>query len=386
MAATPVIKGWCPGAWRPMASGDGLLVRIKPPHGRLTRRQALALCETAERHGAGLIELTSRANLQVRGVEASRWPELMACLAEQRLVDPDLHREQRRNVLLAPDWQAGDDSDRAARLLLARLGELPPLPDKVGFAIDAGRAPVLGTASADFRLERAADGGLLVRAEGHARGTPVASVEAAVTQLVKLAHWFADSGGGHAGRMRRHVEPLPAWAAAQAVPAAARDIPRLGSHPLGSLVGLPFGRVAAAALRAALEAAPVTGVRVTPWRRLLLEGAKAGPSDGLVVDESDPRLSIDACPGAPYCAQASVATLDLAERLAGRFEGSLHVSGCAKGCARRRPANVCLSGRDGRYALITGGRADDAPVASGLDESDVLAWLMRPGTSPLSGE
>ena len=31
------IKGWCPGALRPMQSGDGLVVRIRPPTGRLTR-------------------------------------------------------------------------------------------------------------------------------------------------------------------------------------------------------------------------------------------------------------------------------------------------------------------------------------------------------------
>ena len=32
----PDAKGWCPGAWRPMASGDGLLVRVRPRLGRLT--------------------------------------------------------------------------------------------------------------------------------------------------------------------------------------------------------------------------------------------------------------------------------------------------------------------------------------------------------------
>ena len=52
-AGAPRIKGWCPGAWRPMASGDGLLVRVRPPLGRLTRHQMLALCEAAETFGSG---------------------------------------------------------------------------------------------------------------------------------------------------------------------------------------------------------------------------------------------------------------------------------------------------------------------------------------------
>ena len=41
------VKGWCPDAWHPMISGDGLLVRVKPRLGRLTREQALALCDAA---------------------------------------------------------------------------------------------------------------------------------------------------------------------------------------------------------------------------------------------------------------------------------------------------------------------------------------------------
>ncbi|MDX1464635.1 MAG: cobalamin biosynthesis protein CobG, partial [Halomonas sp.] len=60
MSASPDVRGWCPGAWRPMATGDGLLVRVRPPMGRLTRAQMLSLCEAAETWGSGLIELTRR--------------------------------------------------------------------------------------------------------------------------------------------------------------------------------------------------------------------------------------------------------------------------------------------------------------------------------------
>lgn len=34
--SVPIIQGWCPGALRPMASGDGLVVRIRLPGGRMT--------------------------------------------------------------------------------------------------------------------------------------------------------------------------------------------------------------------------------------------------------------------------------------------------------------------------------------------------------------
>lgn len=386
MTAEARIKGWCPGAWRPMATGDGLLVRVRPRLGRLTRGQMLALCEAAEAFGSGLIELTSRANLQLRGVSEASWPGLMAFLVEHGLVDPDPHAERRPQLLLAPEWQAGDATHEAARLLQARIAELPALPAKMGLAIDAGVAPVLGEVSADFRIELSASGTLLVRADGHALGTPVDSVDAAVEHLVRLAHWFVDSGGRQSGRMRRHEAPLPAWAPASMPPAETGPRLALGDHAWGRVFGLPFGRAPASVLRAAIAPAALApeasgAVRVAPWRRLLVEGAEAVSVPGLLDDNRDPRLSMDMCPGAPHCEQASVETLglalELAERLSGRVEGSVHVSGCAKGCARRQPAEVCLTGRAGRFDLIVGGRADGSPVATGLTESDVIEHLEK---------
>ncbi|APX92638.1 cobalamin biosynthesis protein CobG [Halomonas sp. 1513] len=373
-----------------MASGDGLLVRVRPPLGRLSRQQMLALCEAAETFGSGLIELTSRANLQLRGVSEASWPGLMEFLVEHGLVDPDPHSERRPQRLLAPDWQAGDATFEAARLLEARLDELPALPAKWGLAIDAGAAPLLGEVSADLRIERAEEGGLpaqasgalLVRADGRALGTPVDSPAAGVALLIRLAHWFVDSGGRDAGRMRRHTAPLPAWAPAVMAPAEAGPRLPLGAYlegegARGRVVGLPFGRAPAAALRAAVDSVSVSAVRVTPWRRLLLEGEAPASVPGLLDDERDPRLGVDVCPGAPHCEQASVETLALAERLSGRVEGSVHVSGCAKGCARQAPADLCLSGRGGRFDLIVGGRADGTPVATGLDESEALEMVSK---------
>lgn len=393
MRVEPRVKGWCPGAWRPMATGDGLLVRVRPRLGQFTRDQMLALCDAAETFGSGLIELTSRANLQLRGVTEASWPRLMSFLVEHDLVEPDPQVERRPQLLLAPDWRAGDATHETACLLLARLADMAELPDKMGIAIDAGEAPVLGEASADFRIERSASsplqprasGGLLVRADGQALGTPVDSPASAVELLLRLAHWFVASGGRQSGRMHRHQISLPAWAPASIPPAKAGPRLALGDHARGRVVGLPFGRVSAPVLRAAVDSASVTVVRVTPWRRLLIEGDEIGgvAFSGLLNDEGDPRLDMQACPGAPHCEQASVETLGLAERLSGRVEGSVHVSGCAKGCACRQPTDLCLTGRDGRFDLILSDRADGTPVATGLNESDVLAYLENQDASRL---
>ena len=75
--SAPLVKGWCPGAHRPMLSGDGLVVRVRPFRAELSAAQALALCDLARTHGNGTLELTSRANLQIRGVPEAAFPALL---------------------------------------------------------------------------------------------------------------------------------------------------------------------------------------------------------------------------------------------------------------------------------------------------------------------
>lgn len=371
------VKGWCPDAWRPMMAGDGLLVRVRPPLGRLTRAQVLGLAEAATRHGNGQIDATTRANLQIRGVREESWRPLIDALLDLGLIDRDQTREARANILVAPDWRAGDDTHRIAEELRARLSELPDLPGKVGFAIDAGAAPTLQDAPADFRIERAASGQLILRADGRDLGTPL-SPDTEVDHLIALARWFVDSDGAASGRMARHDAPLPDWATITTAPAVSAPQVQPGKHTLGVALGLPFGRVSATALTRFLEAeTAVEAIRLTPWHIAICETAaklRVQPDPAhFITDPSSPILRTDACVGAPTCPQASVETRSLAHRLAPHIAGRLHVSGCAKGCARAAPADVTLTGRDGRYDLAFDARAGAPPSRAGLDAVQILA-------------
>ncbi|GIH93300.1 precorrin-3B synthase [Planobispora siamensis] len=58
----------CPGALQMHSAADGGLARIRVPGGRLTAAQLRELAHAAAEHGTGVIELTSRANVQVRGL------------------------------------------------------------------------------------------------------------------------------------------------------------------------------------------------------------------------------------------------------------------------------------------------------------------------------
>ncbi|MEG3082170.1 cobalamin biosynthesis protein CobG [Sphingomonas sp. PB2P12] len=346
-----------------MAAGDGLLVRVRPRLGRLIREQVLGLCEAATTYGNGQIDATNRANLQIRGVEA--WQPLVARLCDLGLVDPDPLTEARRAILVDPDWRVGDDTYRIATELADRLSELPELPGKVGFAIDAGGAPVLRDDPADFRIERCSDGDLMLRADGRDQGARVA-VGGEVDALIALAHWFVDTGGATAGRMARHTAALPMIAAVRSQPTTAKP-----DHTVGVPHGLPFGRIDAPALAAFMQASGASAIRVTPWRTILVEGGTPGVS--LAGDADPATVRVDACVGAPACPHASVATRDLALRLAHKVTGRLHVSGCAKGCARSIAADVVLTGNGGRFDLGFAARAGDPPFLAGLDAPAVLA-------------
>src|SRR5262249_47326523 len=96
------VKGWCPGALRPMPSGDGLIVRIRPTCGAFSLDQAGALADLAQSLGNGHIDLTSRANLQLRGLSEERLPDLHAELHRLSLLDRDAETEARRNIMVSP--------------------------------------------------------------------------------------------------------------------------------------------------------------------------------------------------------------------------------------------------------------------------------------------
>lgn len=375
------VMGWCPGALRPMMSGDGLVVRVRPRGGRLTQAQAAGVAAAAGAHGNGLIDLSSRGNVQLRGVSEATHGPLIDDLRAFDLVDADAQAEARRNVLVTPLADAGTD-DLAARLGQA-LDDAPALPAKFGFAVDCGPAPVMQDIAADIRLERVADGGLILRCDGAEFGARVSDADAdadaeAPALAIALAQWFVDAGGVTDGRgrmaalIRRGVMPVGALAGTVA-PAKALAAPGPGLVPQGALVGFAFGQMQAATF-AALAA--FGDLRVTPWRMLLIEQAQQMPDlPELILTPDDPLRRVVACTGKPGCLQAQQPVRDLARRLAphvpqGRL---LHVSGCAKGCAHPSRADVTLVGTAQGFDLIRTGCAQNEPEVKGLSATAILA-------------
>ncbi|MGZ2256040.1 precorrin-3B synthase [Roseobacter sp. A03A-229] len=377
MIPEPTVKGWCPGAYRPMMSGDGLIIRVRPFFARLDREQVLGLCTVAETFGNGFIDLTNRANLQIRGIAEGDHDRVLQALHALGLLDEDPEIEARRNMLVTPFWGQDDDSYQIILLLLDALPQLPELPAKFGFAVDTGAVPLLQTASADIRIERA-DEGFLLRADGSGRGRLVQRSEVQ-NAVIELAEWFTRHRAADERRMAQTVQRAGLAASWTTITKPSGGLrPKPGHHALGALVGAAFGQLEAGALKQVMTDTSATGLRVTPWRMILLEGTERVTAPDLISSDNSPLLTAQACPGTPFCTTATVETRALARALASQIGGSVHVSGCAKSCASKQSADVTLIGRDGRFDLVRNGHAWDAPQKTGLRPDEILTELKTP--------
>jgi precorrin-3B synthase len=409
-----------------METGDGLLARVRAPRGRLSLDQAAALSDAAIRCGNGVIGLSARANLHLRGLSEGTLPDLHARLKESGLIDANPEIERLRNIVASPlddlDPEALLDLGPSVAALEKRLKEdenLRQLPAKFSFVLDAlGRLP-LGDVEADIRFEALRDGTLAVFLAGDdamvAQCAP--SETGAVAARLGLA-FLSLAGGGEAAprRMRALVERTGASAvfaeagcgtkpgARSQRRALLRDI--LGAREFGAAVvagaAASFGEIVAGRFIALIERARAlgaSGVRLTPWRAFLIAGLDPrGAASmvaliaelGFIVNPGDPRLRVAACPGAPACMHGHRSVRDDATRWAATLPKEdgviLHVSGCAKGCARPAATAATFTATATGYDLVLGGRAGDPPARRGLSDAEVMQLLANEGAGMFAPE
>src|SRR3954454_9216139 len=82
-------RGACPGLSSPMATGDGLLARLTPSGSAIALDAFAGLCAAARRHGNGIVEVTSRGSIQIRGLSDTSAPLFAADMAELRIEGSD---------------------------------------------------------------------------------------------------------------------------------------------------------------------------------------------------------------------------------------------------------------------------------------------------------
>jgi precorrin-3B synthase len=398
----PQRRGACPGLSAPMATGDGLLVRLLPI-GTIALDAFAGLCAAARQHGNGIIEVTSRGSIQIRGLSTASAPRFATAVAALGIAAVD-GIPVLTNPLVGLDAEQIIDTGALAadlRHALAHSSLAQRLSAKVSVAIDGGGALSLDAIAADVRLRaQAVDGvaALCVSVGGDGQNAvPLGcvAVRDGVEVTIRLFEVLAQRG--RVARLRDVVAAegiaAPRSAVADLIihdgPAQSqrRFSDAVGIYPLrdGTFaygVGLAFGHAEATSLQRLTEAAEAAGasaMRAAPGRALMIVGltrrtassfAAAAAAVGFIVRADDPRRHVVACAGAPICASADIAARALAPQItaaaAPHLDGSfeIHISGCAKGCAHPAPAALTIVGTPAGCLLIGNGSTSDAPFAT----------------------
>lgn len=363
----------CPGALRLHRADDGSLARLRLPTGVLTPRQVLALADAADRLGDGHLSLTSRGNVELRGLGEGCGLGLADLLRQADLLPSERH-ERVRNMVVSPLAEPGVQT-WAARLdaLLCAEEWTTELSGRFLFAVDDGRGDVAALA-ADVTLLAAPDGSALLRVAD--RTWRVAAADAPRAALAAAEAFLAAARRAGTGAWR--VRELPAGqdvdvtqhlrrAAVAAEPAPDAAPPAGGPPPPGVIgdgtvsVLARLGRVSSAQFRALLPAAEV---RVTPWRGFVLPGfptraaaeerLRALDGAGFLTRTDSPWIGVTACTGRPGCAKS---LSDVRADARPRADAlPVHWSGCARRCGHPQGAwtDMVATG-EGAYQMTVQG-------------------------------
>lgn len=374
---------------------------MRLPGGILNAQQCWTIADLADQYSTGCLQVTNRANLQIREVHSEIPPEVWNSLQELGIASRRVEVDPIRNIMASPT--AGIDRQqlldtrplvKAWDDYLQTHPELSELSPKFSIGLDGGESVSIQALRNDillaagrsakseivFRLHLNSDTEILIQQSQCI--SVLAALASAYLEYTKnqpridgkkprLRHLLADWGAeSYLERVERN---LPFILQRRSIDSSARAIEQsrhLGIHPQRqpdfSYIGiaLPLGRLESKQLRnlANLAQNLASGtLRLTPWQNLLISDIpnsqlfeiKQQIAD-LGLHSSATRLDscLVACAGSSGCASAATDTQshalamarDLAQKLTIDLPINIHFSGCQKSCAQHRPIDITLVG------------------------------------------
>ena len=402
-------------------AADGGLARVRIPGGALSAAQWQALVTAARELGNGQLELTSRGNLQLRGLRDGDEMPLSARLRDAGLL-PSASHERVRNLLASP--LTGRDGAGLAdvRPLIAEFDRAlcarPALAELSGrflFALDDGRADVLA-GEPDIAVTATSPTSMRLLLAGRPVGAPAPSATAVEWMLAAAEAFLAErhAQGGNAWRLAELTDGPTRVAArlglaepgGDAGPAhgpdsegadpATRTGPASDPPPPGPfrqrdgasglVIGVPLGSLNAEQAAALLAPQLI----LTPWRSIVLPDLPAGDLAelsarcarlGMITDRSDPLHGVTACTGRPGCASAladvRADALRAHRAAAGTPSAGVHWSGCARRCGRPAGTVTDLIATGAGYQVRRAGQSVEIGAAPAE-----LAAALHPDLDP----
>ena len=405
-----VERSICPDIYHPAIARDGLLTRLRIPGGVLNELQCARIAQLLDTLGLEYVQVTNRANLQLRSIDRDLDRDLLTKLTECGLAASQTVIDGIRNVMLSPtagiDARELIDVRPLAAAWLAYLDahpELGELSNKFSVGFDGGGSvsildrpndiTLLAVSKDEFSLY------LSIGDRGQ-RPQPVGvnlTIAECLPMLAALSQCYYQGiktiGGDirrpprlrsvirHFGLtefsalVRRELKGSSHFVFKNPV---ARDSPQLnedvhlGVHPQRQpdryYVGvvLLLGRLTGAQVRGlgAIAARYGSGhVRLTPWQNAIVPDIKECDLQqvqeliadlGLVQTATHPSSLLRACAGMTGCQFSATDTqadaIALSEYLAAKFTLNrplnIHFSGCDKSCAQHERADITLWGTE----------------------------------------
>lgn len=375
----PRRRGVCPSLSEPMQTGDGLLARVNPVGGSIRPQDLAALARAAARFGNGILEVTLRGSLQIRGLRDDTVAGMNAAVEQLGVaIRTGLPVDVAPLAGLCLEERA-DPRPLARAIEAIAKGLATQLGPKVSVVIDGGGPSMLDAVLADVRLTAVDDRIWQLALAGDAgSATPIAlhDRESAVAAAIARLRDIAQRGSHARGRdLLREGIASQAGSAIRQAGSTLRpgDMLSLLDGRCAAVVALPFGAATAdtlATLGTEMHRLGIDELRLSPGRMLILLAADENTAQralghaaafDVIVRPNDPRLRIVACAGAPACGSGFYNTRQLGHQLSAehpewlddRF--LLHLSGCEKQCAKPGGAHVDVIGMPGTRKIVANG-------------------------------
>lgn len=392
----------CPGFFRMPPAADGRICRIKLPLGRLSTKQLKIVAQVAQTHGNDKIELTTRGNLQIRGIATHGQNHVIQALTDAGLGPLTRDGDDSRNVMVSAtcgiDQRAVIDTEPIARKLLKILqtdGAFQTLSPKFSLLINGGEsteknnhvsdifvAPLLGgreflfgIASCPVKVTEPQRPPIVVIARDDIYSTFVNALNLFCQwrqripslermkdlERLGLTATFLEELTGLRGNFQRPLDkrlPRQLFRPGDDYTLGIHEQRISGNYYLG--IKPPLGRLTSKQVHAflgVLRQKKYNGqIRLTAKQGFILPNcsrdmavsvADACARLGWVVSADDALAKILCCSGRPSCASAKCDvqrdSLALARQIDIPFPfEEVHFTGCAKGCAANYPTPVTL--------------------------------------------
>jgi ferredoxin-nitrite reductase len=394
----------CPGLFYNTSALDGIIYRIRTPGGIINSNQCRLLADLSESVGDGYIQITNRANLQVRAINEISF-DVLQNLQAIALASQNNEVDHLRNIMSSPT--AGIDRSqlidtiplvKALDKYISSHPHLAGLPPKFSVGFDGGEAVSIASfhneilfvavkedSNVYFRLylsvekgKSPVDAGILLKVE-QCLPVAIALMEAYLERINLskdkkprlrqiLQQWGIDS---FLDRVSCHLSfPLRDRSPISEYPRQTPAYRHIGIHfqqQQGlSYMGLviPLGKLTSQQIKQLANLAEVYGdsiIKLTPWQNLLIPNIpnskiaelKSKITDlGLSYSPNHPYSALVACTGNTGCASSATDTKNHALALAKYFEDksilnqpvNIHFTGCSKSCAQNTMSDITLLG------------------------------------------